>query len=272
MCLAAPWALGGTLPEAVLGLKTATALVLLLWAARALITGSLPWRGDLPLGALGGLTLLAALQLVPVPIAALRLVSPDTVRTNEFLRPAVGETLPGEGGGPGRPIAFSVSLSPPDTREFFSRLFALTLLYAAARSNLTGPGPLFRLAWACAVNGALLCLLGIGQWLSSPPNVVFWTIPTEGTVFGPFVNRNHLPFYANICLGLGCALLAGRLRDGPAELLARPSALWLVVLVGVTAVGIALSQSRGGVVAGLAAGAACLVIWFRNARRAGGLG
>jgi tetratricopeptide (TPR) repeat protein len=272
LCLAAPWALGGTLPEAVLGLQIGTALVLVLWAARAVVTGSLPWRGDLPLAALGGLTLLAALQLVPVPAAALRVVSPGTLRTNEFLRPAVGEALPGEGPGAARPAAFPVSLSPPHTREFFAQVFALTLLYAAARSNLTGPGPLARLAWACAVNGALLCLLGIAQRLSSPPNVIYWSIPVENTAFGPFVNRNHLAFYANVCLGLGGALLAGRLRDGPGEVLARPSALWLVVLVGVTAVGVAYSQSRGGVAAALAAGAACLAVWFGSARRAGGLG
>ena len=114
--------------------------------------------------------------------------------------------------------------------------------------------------------------MGIAQRVSSPPHVVYWSIPTDGTVFGPFVNRNHLPFYANVCLGLGCALLAAHTRGGPADLLHRPAALWLLVLTGVTAIGVAYSQSRGGVAAGLAAAAGCLLVWFANSRRAGGLG
>jgi O-antigen ligase len=219
------------------------------------------------------LTLLSALQLVPVPTPALRVVSPNTLETNLRLRPAVEERLPGEEGGiDSRPTSFAVSLSPPDTRDFFSQLFPLTLLYAAARSNLTGNRPLVRLAWVCAINGALLCFLGIAQRVSSPTNMVYWSIATAGQVFGPFVNRNHLPYYTNICLGLGCALLSRRLRDGLSDAISRPTVLWLLLLIGVTTVGQLFSQSRGGLVAGMAAAAVCLLVWFRQSRRATGLG
>lgn len=269
-----PWALGGTLPEATLALNVGLGIVLALWAARIVLTGSIPWRGDAALWALGGLTLLAAFQLLPLPTSVLRVLSPNTVETNVRLRPEVGERLPGEDGPDvPRPAAFPLSLSPPDTRDVFAQLFALTLLYAAARSNLAGPGPLRRLAWACAVNGALLCLLGIAQRLSaSPSHMVYWSLPTPGAVFGPFVNRNHLPDYVNVCLGLGCALLARHVRGGPAELLQRPVALWLLLLIGVMAVGVVFSQSRGGVVSGVGAAAGCLLVWVRYSRRATGLG
>ena len=221
MAAGAPWALGGTL----------------LWAVRALATGRFPWRADPPLAALAGLTLLAGLQLLPLPSAVLRAVSPGTGPTNEFLRPAVSEQLPDEANPTPRPDSFPVSLSPPDTRAFCADLFALTLLYAAARSNLSGPGPFVRLAWVAAANGALLCLLGIAQRLShSPPGVVYWTVETPGEVFGPFVNRNHLAFYVLPCLGLAGALLAVRLRDGASELLSDPGALWLLTLAAAMAV------------------------------------
>lgn len=273
MAVAAPWGLGGVHPAAALGLAAGTGLVLVLWAARCLAARRPVFRADGAAAALAGLTLLTALQLVPLPAAALRVLSPAALEANLRLRPAVGERLPDEPGPPARRAeAFPLSLSPPDTRDFFAQVFALTLLYAAARSNLDGPGPLRRLAWAAAVNGALLGFLAVAQRLSSPPTVVYWTVPTDNFVAGPFVNRNHLPFYLNVCLGLGCALLADRVRGGPVEALGRPSALWLGALVGATGAGVAVSHSRGGIVAALAAAAGCLAVWLRHRPRAGGLG
>jgi O-antigen ligase/tetratricopeptide (TPR) repeat protein len=273
MALAAPWGLGGVAPEAVVGLNVGLGVVLMLWGVRMVIRRRLFFRGDATLAALGGLALLSLLQLLPLPSPALGLVSPNTLETNVRLRPEVRERLPGEPGPDvPRPDSFPVSLSPPDTRAFFADIFALALLYAAARSNLTGSGPLYRLAWVMAANGALLCAVGIAQRVSSPPDTVYWSIRTDGTVFGPFGNRNHLPYYANVCLGLGCALLAPRFRGGLSEVLNRPMAVWLLLLVAVTAGGIVFSQSRGGVVAGVGAAAGCLVVWARHARRLSGLG
>src|SRR4051812_21489193 len=98
MALAAPWALGGTTPEAVVGLGLGLGLVLTLWAARIVVTRTIVFRADPPLAALAGLTLLAAGQLLPVPAGTLRLLSPATLETNARLRPDVRERLPGEAG------------------------------------------------------------------------------------------------------------------------------------------------------------------------------
>ena len=209
---------------------------------------------------------------MPVPVAVLRVISPNTAAINARLRPEVREQLPGEAGPQiPRPNAFPISLSPPDTRDFFVSLFALTLLYAAARSNLAGRGPLRRFAWVLAVNGVLLCMLGIAQRVSSPPHVVYWSLWTPGGVFGPFINRNHMPFYANICLGLAAALLAAQFPESIGDILTRPTVLWLMAIVGVTGFGIAFSQSRGGIMSALTATIVCLFVWFRHSQRAGGL-
>ena len=71
MAVAAPWGLGGVAPEAVVGLNVGLGLVLALWAARIVVSRRLIFRADAALAALGGLALLAALQLLPLPPGAL---------------------------------------------------------------------------------------------------------------------------------------------------------------------------------------------------------
>ena len=107
------------------GLNVGLGLVLALWAARLVVTRRLIFRADAALVALGGLALLSALQLIPIPAGALGLLSPNTLEVNTRLRPDVRERLPGEDGPDvPRPGAFPASLSPPDTRAFFADLFA----------------------------------------------------------------------------------------------------------------------------------------------------
>src|SRR5262249_35720035 len=79
------------------------------------------------------------------------------------------------------------------------------------------------------------------------------TFPTQGQVFGPFICRNHFPFYANLCLGLGLGLLlarersrAGRPRRG---LLHDPAALWVAGGLVVGRGAVVPSLSRGGLLA-----------------------
>lgn len=267
-----PWALAGVYPGAEMALRVGTALVVVLWAARTVLGRAGPLLLDPVLAGLAGLTLLTAFQLVPLPGPVLGVISPNTLEANLKLRPAVGEALPGET-QTARPTAFPLSLSPPDTRDAFTELFAITLLYAAARANLTGRGALVRLAWVVTVTAGLLSVVGVAQLVSpGPSSVALWSIPTEGQVFGPFVNRNHYPFYAAVGLGLGAALLADRFRGGVGEFLNRPAGVWLLTLVSATAAGIAVCRSRGGAVAALAAAAGCLLVWFRDSRRPTGLG
>ena len=56
---------------------------------------------------------------------------------------------------------------------------------------------------------------------------------TQGQVFGPFICRNHFPFFVNICFALGVGLFLSVRRDpegswwNPLELLNDPPALWV---------------------------------------------
>jgi tetratricopeptide (TPR) repeat protein len=120
-------------------------------------------------------------------------------------------------------------------------------------------------------NGALLGLFGIIQQLSSPSTLLYWTWESQGTVFGPFICRNHFSFYVNMCTGLGLGLLlslparTGRGQRG--RLLQHPLAPWVALALGLCLSGTLFSLSRGGFLALLAAASACGLLAMRAASR-----
>src|SRR5262249_7231994 len=71
-----------------------------------------------------------------------------------------------------------------------------------------------RLSVAAVANGALLALFALVQFYTSPDNLLYWSYPTLGLGFGPFVYRNSFAFYMNLCVGLGLGLLLGPARGG----------------------------------------------------------
>ena len=135
-----------------------------------------------------------------------------------------------------------------------------------------------RLAVVLVFNGVALCLFGITQQLTSPQHQLYWTYPTLGQVFGPFVSRNLFPYYVNVCLLLALGLFFARRTSPTADLplylhgtwlerqgqvlvqsvrewLQDPPSLWLLAAVAFMASTVAFTLSRGGclaLVAGLA--------------------
>src|SRR6202035_3042684 len=104
----------------------------------------------------------------------------------------------------------TLSLTPEATRDYCFRLLAVLLLFAVVRTHLAGAAVLQRLAVVLVANGFALCLFGVIQRLTSPPTMLYWTYPSLGTVFGPFVSRNMFTYYVNMCLGLGIGLILVR--------------------------------------------------------------
>jgi O-antigen ligase len=274
-CLA-PWAFGAVHPVFESALYAGVALMAVLWAARALAEGRAGWGKCPALLCLAGLFLLGIAQLVPLPASALATLSPGTVRTCSEYLPARGESLPG--GRPKdvvpRPAGSVVSLAPAATRRELVQLLAVLVLFAVVRSNLGSVASLRRLSVAAAANGVLLAVFALVQFFSSPHDTLYWTFPSQGQVFGPFICRNHFPFYLNVCVGLTAGLLASFLPSGagrgrgepfsPAVLLQDPRCLWAVVALAVMVSSVAFSLSRGGVLALAGGGVVGLL-----ARRAG---
>src|SRR5262249_46784483 len=105
------------------------------------------------------------------------------------------------------------------------------------------------LAWVALLNGSALSLFALSQSLSAPPTMVYWSISTRGTVFGPFIDRDHFPFYVCLCIGLSAGLLEGRHRTNAGSVLNDPQRLWVVAGIGLMAAACFFSLSRGAVLA-----------------------
>lgn len=262
----------------------AVAALLALWAAHGVVTRQFQVRADVVTVALAGLVLWSVAQLVPLPFGMVRVISPGAAAVHETYRPEVAETLPGEAAGAPRPDALPLSVDPDATRTFAVRLTALLLVYAAARNWLASPAALRRLAWVATANGLALAVLALAQFFSSRPDTIFWTREVGGSVFGPFVNRNHFPDFVAGCLGLGVGLMLTlrtepsggyRAKNGNAPLadrlltpfkyLDQPWPLAAAGAVAVMAAGILFSLSRGGVLAAVVAGVGCALIARRKA-------
>jgi O-antigen ligase/tetratricopeptide (TPR) repeat protein len=290
VCLA-PWAFGAAEPGGEFGLYSGVAALLVLWAARLLLEGRLTWHRSPVALCLAGLVLLGAMQLVPWPAQALARVSPPTAQLYAELLPAEREIVDG-GEAPGT-AGRTVSLDAGATRLDVVRLLAMFLLFVTVRNNCASPAALRRLALALLVNGALLSLLAFAQ-LGSARGLIYWTFPSLNRPFGPFVCRNHYPYYVSMCFGLGAGLLASRWAGGaagsrdrhrpqpgdlgrglsewwanPLVLLNEPGALWAGLALALTLASVALCLSRGGLFSFLAALAVCLGLRFVRYRRVG---
>lgn len=268
MVALSPWAFASVAPQWESLLFQGVAVLLGLWGCRLLLHLEFPWC-DCPVAmCLGGLLLLALVQMIPLDRGVLRAIAPSTADLYDGLLPGEGETLPGDVRAD-VPVRLTLSVFTYGTRRDFTRLLAVFLVYLAVRKNLASPAHFTRLAIVAVVVGAALSLLGIAQFFTSPPHTIYWTTPTEGMVFGPFICRNHFPFYANLCLGLGLGLLVGRLRHRPdasgfAELLREPRLLWLLAGMILILVGIVFSASRGGLLALVTAAAVFFAVRSRR--------
>jgi O-antigen ligase len=279
VCLT-PWAFGAVEPLFEFLLYAGVALLLVGWAAVMLLEGRLTWKKSSVALCLAGLFLLAVWQVTPLPRDLLGTLSPATERLYERLLPEQAEVLPsGEERGPiPFPPGSTLSLYPGATQHELVKLLAVLLLFAVVRNNAASPGALLRLSLVAVANGTLLSLFALVQFFTSPHNRLYWSYPSEGEVFGPFICRNHFSFYVNVCVGLGLGLLLGlRKRNrSPAEgqglgslaaLANDPPALWVSGALAVMLSAVALSLSRGGLLALLGAALFCLLLGFWRSRR-----
>ena len=213
-----PWAFGAVHPLPELILYAGVALLLALWGARALLEWSFAWKNCPVALCLAGLFLLGVSQLVPWPASFLQTISPATRRLCDQFLPSAPEVLPGGQAkdAAALPAGSSLSLYPGATRGEVVRLLAVFLLFAIVRNNIASAAALRRLSIAAVFNGALLSLLGLTQYFSAPAKTLYWIYPCQGQVFGPFICRNHFPFYVNMCLGLGIGLLFSLKASGAA--------------------------------------------------------
>jgi O-antigen ligase len=197
-----------------------------------------------------GLIALALLQLVPLPPALLRVVSPGTYAYHEvqLLVPPLTAWKP-------------ISVSPGDTLRGLAFLVALPLLGLAVYRASHDSAFRHRLARTVAYTGVFITVVALVQAASPEPRKLYglWQPRWDWAVFGPYVNRNHFAGYLVLAtpLAVGLALESlARLRAALARrknpLLALGDAEGLAFLragafVMVMVAGLLASSSRGGV-------------------------
>jgi O-antigen ligase/tetratricopeptide (TPR) repeat protein len=277
MTALSPWAFAAVHPLSLLLLSVGLGVALVLWAAlllvdRRAIVGPCP-----VLACIVGLAALGYWQLCPLSDATLANLAPAAAELRSVLVPAEPEGLIGEDAVPRPPATLTVD--PGATRRQTIKLLAVAGLFAVVRFGLATPAAFRRFAIVCTVNGALLSVFALAQRLSCPPNTLYWQFPSQGYVFGPFVCRNHFPFYVNVCFGLGLGLLLGtppfRVRRPVGEMIAElgrhPATLWLIATLGLMLAASLYSLSRGGAVALAGAAIACGLLAVTAGRRSAGL-
>ena len=148
---------------------------------------------------------LVLLQLVPLPPAVLRLVSPGSFSfyNDPLLVPLAAW----------RPI----SVSPPDTLRGLAFLAAFSLLYLAVFREMAEAAWRRRLLLTVVGVGVALTVVAFVQAVSPEPRRIYglWRPRWDWAVFGPYVNRNHFAGYLVMAapLAIGFALEAlARLR------------------------------------------------------------
>ena len=170
---------------------------------------------------LAALVALVLFQLVPLPPALLRIVSPGTYAFHEvqLLVPPLVAWKP-------------ISVSPPDTLRGLAFLVAFSLLALAVFRALGEGRARLWLVRTVVFTGLLITVVALLQAVSPEPRKLYgvWQPRWDWAVFGPYVNRNHFADYLVLAgaLAIGLALQAlARLRSAWAtrrRAMTRPSA------------------------------------------------
>jgi len=167
-------------------------------------------------------------------------------------------------------LSGGLSLNPAGNLQLFFRLGALSLLFLTL-SSLSQPERAVReLAWVATVIGSALAFVALLQSISPGKNEIYWFFEFNGSAYGPFINKNHYPFFANLAIGLTIGLLLERWSAcglSWAMLFRDNATLWLLASLSLQLSSLAMSLSRGGVSSLIVAFVICMIL--RAKRRPG---
>jgi len=251
--LAAPLALGSVHEAAFIPLLAVSAAAGLAATWRA---GRLRAAGETTADVVGWRPLIAlhalvVVQLVPLPPALLRIVSPGSFAFYDRL-----SLVPLAAWRP-------VSVNPADTARGLCFLAGMSLLYVAIFREFNHERWRRRLCGVVVAAGAVLAVVGLLQAASLSPTRIYglWRPRWDWGVFGPYVSKNHFAGYMAMAVPLALAFTAEALLEVRSEwrarrvgwvalggasgnALVRRAALALLLVVGLLA-----AQSRGALAA-----------------------
>ncbi len=230
--------------------------------------------------------LLVALQLIPIPPAWVRALSPaahslyartlpgyaegrgfDVSELPGWMSAAAADRIPGAGGAPvdaalrdlpmealGLPTRFpawrTLSVCPFETRQRLSLLLCCIGVFAAARGRFTDRDRIGRMMAIAVAVGFAASMFGIVQKLTWNGKIYWLRETTNPHVFGPFANRNSYAAFAVTLLPISVGMslwCLRRVQQGRRDALPQ-LVLWTLPAVAMSA-GIFYSLSRGGMIA-----------------------
>ncbi len=224
------------------------------------------WANVLGLAAL----LLVALQLAPLPAEWLQLLAP---RNTSLL------SLWQDGGDGTSQLGSwqTLTLTPTSTRIALATLLAYVLLFITAAGRMQTRGDIERLLRLVALVAMLMAGFGILQYLTSNGKFFwFYDYPyttTAKAAKGSFTTRNHFAHFLVLGMGplLAWIVLLLRRKTKPTKqstatqpLKAHYLVAALHIGLGIVALAVMLSLSRGGIVAMLVAAVVTVAIYSRR--------
>lgn len=265
-----PWMFGCTDAIGEFYLTLGLAAALILGCVRWLTVTRFVWRGG-PTGLylITGfviLALAAASHLITIPDGLFGILAPGklTWSSMPMSQPPGAETN-------AWPAATSVAMYQGGSFLVLVRVSLLVGLALVIGSMPNRTQVLLRLSVVAAFLGTALAFFGLAQHFGSHEGLLYWTIKVEGGLgFGPFINRNHYPFFLNLALGLTIGLIVERLqRFGSAwtRLVFNDGAFaWLMVAAAVMISSLLVCSSRGGALSLFLAVCFVGIIGFRIAQ------
>jgi O-antigen ligase/tetratricopeptide (TPR) repeat protein len=215
--------------------------------------------------AAAGLAAIAAVQLVPLPLGVLEVISPARAQTLREL-------------GDAAPAWAPLSYYPPNTRQALASLLVACAVFASVAAAVRSIASVTWLLMGLFIVGVAQSLLAILEVAAEAPGV-YWETSLGGVPWtGSFINHSNFCQLVNATFGAGLGLLlvrssaerrrAGRLNSPLSSRFSLSSYLQKhgSVLVGlaIQAVAIALSLSRGGVLGAAVAAAVVALALGRN--------
>ena len=204
--------------------------------------------------------LIPLLQLIPLPVSVVRIISPNTAALRAELlgdlpnADTLLKTMP-------------LSLYPYLTKHDLRLVLAVAAVFVVVLNIFRRPDQIKRLLMAIALIGGTIALITLGQNLFGNGKI-YWFVPTwhGGGYSGPFVNHSNYGQFVNLSIGAALGLFLARLHKGfagkkitPAVISeyfssgrAKPLAL-LVAVMSLCVATVFVSLTRGGMVSMLIA-------------------
>ncbi len=199
--------------------------------------------------------IIALLQLVPLPVRLVSIISPNTVNISKQL---LSDLLSDNN----LLKSMSITLYPYATKHALRLLMAITGVFFVVLNVFRRPDQIKRLLMAISVIGGIIAVIALAQNLFGNGKI-YWLISFKHCkgYSGPFVNHSNYGQFMNLSIGAALGLFMVKLQEAFSgkkitpprvlEYLSSKSAYSLWLLCGIISVGTAtvfVSLTRGGMV------------------------